>query len=223
MKLVAKALIGVVLCGLAINGVHAASGHEASNSEAAGDAEAGKKKSVTCGACHGADGNSMVPNFPKLAGQAASYTFKQLKDMKSGARNVPEMAAIVAPLSDQDMMDLAAYFAEQTIKPGAANPDLVELGQKLYRAGDAEKSVTACAGCHGAEGKGMPEAGFPALAGQHSAYLESQLKAFRAAGREDHDGKRRDNDGEGKMMRATAARLSDDDIKALSSYISGMY
>lgn len=211
MKLVANVLIAAAL----VAGANIAN--------AAGDAEAGKNKSAVCGACHGADGNSAIPNFPKLAGQGTAYTVKQLKDIKSGARSVPEMAGIVPGLSDQDMEDLAAYYAAQTPTKGAADPTLVERGQQLFRAGDAEKGVTACAGCHGATGKGMPEAVFPALAGQHTAYLETQLKAFRAAGREDHEGKRRDNDGESKMMRATAARLSDDDIKALASYINGMY
>ncbi|MBA53907.1 MAG: cytochrome c4 [Pseudomonadales bacterium] len=211
MKLVANVLIAAAL----VAGANIAS--------AAGDAEAGKNKAAVCGACHGADGNSAIPNFPKLAGQGAAYTVKQLKDMKSGARTVPEMAGIVPGLSEQDMEDLAAYYAAQTPTKGAADPALVERGQQLFRAGDAEKGITACAACHGATGKGMPEAVFPALAGQHAAYLETQLKAFRAAGREDHEGKRRENDGEAKMMRATAARLSDDDIKALASYINGMY
>ncbi len=212
MKLVANVLIAAALVAGAANVAHAA-----------GDAEAGKNKSAVCAACHGADGNSAVPNFPKLAGQGAAYTVKQLKDIKSGARPVPEMAGIVPGLSEQDMEDLAAYYAEQTSTIGAADPELVERGQQLYRAGDIENGVTACAGCHGAKGKGMPEAVFPALSGQHTAYLEAQLKAFRAAGREDHEGKRRTNDGEAKMMRATAARLSDDDIQALASYINGLH
>ncbi len=212
MKLVAKALILAAACGLTANGV-----------QAAGDAEAGKNKSAMCAACHGADGNSMIPNFPKLAGQVASYTAKQLADIKSGARNVPEMMGIVGGLSEQDMADLGAFYESQAVKGGTADPELVERAEKLFRAGNAAEGVTACAACHGATGKGMPEAGFPALAGQHAAYTEAQLKAFRAAGREDHEGKRRENDGEGKMMRATAARLSDDDIKALASYINGLY
>jgi cytochrome c553 len=212
MKLVANVLVAAAFAAGAVNWA-----------QAAGDAEAGKNKSAACAACHGADGNSMIPNFPKLAGQSEAYTIKQLQDMKSKARSVPEMAGIVPGLSEQDMADLGAYFASQTIKAGSADPALVELGQKLYRAGDADKGVTACSACHGASGKGVAEAGYPALAGQHSAYIEAQLKAFRAAGREDHEGKRRDNDGESKMMQATAARLSDDDIKALSSYINGLY
>jgi len=211
MKLVAKTLVLAALMGGAAN-----------LAVAAGDPEAGKNKSAVCAACHGADGNSAMPNFPKLAGQAERYTIKQLHDIKSGARQVPEMMAIVANLSEQDMADLAAYYAKQTHTSGATDPELVELGQKVYRGGNGANGVTACAGCHGATGKGMPEAGFPALAGQHTAYIEAQLKAFRAAGREDAEGKRRTNDGEAKMMQATAARLSDNEIKALSSYINGL-
>jgi len=212
MKLVAKTLMMAALFGGAVN-----------LAQAAGDATAGQAKAAVCGACHGADGNSMVPNFPKLAGQGERYLVKQLQDIKSGARQVPEMAGITPGLSDQDMADLAAFYAGQKVKVGAADPALVELGQKLYRGGSAEAGVTACAACHGANGLGMPEAGFPTLSGQHSTYIETQLKAFRAAGREDAEGKRRTNDGETKMMQATAARLSDNDIKALSSYLSGLH
>ena len=212
MKLLAKVLLTTALAAGTVTGV-----------QAAGDAEAGKNKSTTCVACHGADGNSSVPNFPKLAGQSANYIVKQLTDMKSGARTVPEMAAFLPGLSDQDIQDLAAYYSEQSVQPGAADPKLVELGQKVYRAGNPENGVTACAACHGATGKGVPAAGFPALAGQHAAYIEKQLKAFRAAGREDHEGARRENDGETKMMRSTAARLTDDEISALASYINGLY
>ena len=191
--------------------------------QAAGDAEAGKAKTAVCAGCHGADGNSMVPSFPKLAGQVAAYTVKQLNDMKSGAREVPQMAAFLPGLSDQDIADIAAYYEAQAPKVGKADPQLVELGQKIYRAGNAESGVTACAGCHGSNGKGMPAAGFPLLSGQHADYIESQLKAFRAAGRGDEKGPYRTNDGEGMMMRATAARLTDSEIKALSSYINGLY
>lgn len=211
MKLVAKSLVLAALMGGAVN-----------IAVAAGDAAAGQSKSAVCGACHGADGNSMIPNFPKLAGQGEAYTLKQLNDIKSGAREVPEMAGIVPGLSDQDMADLAAFYASQAPSTGAADPALVELGQKVFRGGNPESGVTACSACHGATGKGMPEAGFPSLAGQHAAYTETQLKAFRAAGREDAEGKRRTNDGESKMMRATAARLSDNEIKALASYINGL-
>ena len=195
----------------------------AASVQAAGDAEAGKAKAAVCAGCHGADGNSMVPSFPKIAGQGAKYLVKQLQDMKSGAREVPQMAAFLPGLSDQDIEDIAAYYESQTAKVGKADPALVELGEKLYRAGNAESGVTACAGCHGAKGNGMPAAGFPALSGQHAAYIEAQLKAFRASGRGDEAGPYRTNDGESMMMRATAARLTDSEIKALSSYINGLY
>ena len=211
MKLVAKTLVLAALMGGVVN-----------LAVAGGDAAAGQAKSAVCGACHGTDGNSMAPNFPKLAGQAESYTIKQLQDIKSGARQVPEMMGFVPGLSEQDMADLAAYYAQQKPTSGAADPALVELGQKVFRAGNQANGVAACASCHGSTGKGMPEAGFPVLAGQHAAYIEAQLKAFRAAGREDAEGKRRTNDGEAKMMQATAARLSDNEIKALASYINGL-
>lgn len=212
MKRVARALLLTALFG-GVVGV----------AQAAGDAEAGKAKSAVCGACHGADGNSMVPSFPKLAGQGENYSLKQLQDIKSGARQVPAMMAIVAGLSDQDMADLAAYFAAQKPQVGAADPALVAQGEKLFRAGKKEAGITACSACHGATGQGMPEAGFPLLSGQHAAYTEVQLKAFRAAGREDAEGLRRTNDGDTKMMQSTAARLSDGDIKALSSYLNGLH
>jgi cbb3-type cytochrome c oxidase subunit III len=191
--------------------------------QAAGDAEAGKQKSAVCAACHGADGNSMMPNWPKLAGQVEKYTIKQLHDMKSGERVVPEMAAFLPGLSDQDIEDIAAYYASQAIKVGKADPELVELGEKIYRAGNAESGVAACASCHGAKGEGMAAAGWPALAGQHADYIEAQLKAFRAAGRGDETGPYRKNDGSSMMMRASAARLTDSEIKALASYINGLY
>lgn len=211
MKLVVKSLALAALMGCTTN-----------LAMAAGDAAAGQGKAAICGACHGADGNSMIPNFPKLAGQGEHYTVKQLKDIKSGVREVPEMTAIVASLSDQDFADLAAYFAAQKHSSGTVDPALLERGQRLFRGGDLANGVAACASCHGATGKGMNEAGYPALAGQHAGYIEAQLKAFRAAGREDAEGKRRTNDGEAKMMQATAARLSDNDIKALASYINGL-
>lgn len=188
-----------------------------------GDAAPGKGKSMLCAACHGVDGNSAMAIFPSIAGQGEAYFVKQLQDIRSGSRVVPEMTGIVAGLSEQDMRDLAAYFSAQAIKLGAADPELAELGQEIYRAGKAQSGVPACASCHGATGQGMPAAGFPALAGQHTDYLIKQLKAFRAAGRDDEAGARRTNDGESMMMRSTAAPLSDREIRAVSSYISGLH
>jgi cytochrome c553 len=214
MKLINRAasLVLVGIMGVAMAGT----------TQAGGDAEAGKAKSAVCAACHGADGNSAAGMFPKLAGQGEPYFIKQLADMKSGKRNVPQMTAFLATLTEQDYADLAAYYAGQKIKLGAAKADLVEAGQSVYRAGNPESGVAACAGCHGANGVGVAEAGFPALGGQHAEYIEAQLKAFRAAGRGDESGAKRDNDPN-MMMRGAAARLSDSEIKALASYISGLH
>lgn len=180
---------------------------------AAGDATAGKGKTAVCGACHGADGNSPVAMFPKLAGQNESYLVKQMSDIKSGARPVVEMTGLLDALSDQDIADIAAYFAKQNGTVGHAAKDLVEQGQKIYRGGIADKGVAACTACHTPTGEGMAQAGFPAIGGQHAAYTEKQLKAFRVGDRS--------NDPQG-MMRDIAAKLSDAEIKAVSSYIQGL-
>jgi cytochrome c553 len=191
-----------------------------------GDVEAGKDKAAACFACHGRNGNSAVSLYPKLAGQSAKYTYKQLQDFKSGARKDPIMGAQAAGISDQDMKNIAAFFAEQEVSLGMAKKELVEIGQKIYRAGNAKTGLPACIACHGPAGKGMPSAGFPVLSGQHAEYTQVQLTAFRAAGRGDHGNvKRRENDGaEGSvtMMQDTAAKMSDDEIEAVSSYISGL-
>ncbi|QQS55371.1 MAG: cytochrome c4 [Candidatus Competibacteraceae bacterium] len=180
---------------------------------AAGDATAGKAKSATCAACHSPDGNSTNPQYPKLAGQSADYLLKQLQEYKSGARANPIMAGMVAPLSPQDMEDLAAYFASQQVTRAAADPALAPVGEALFRGGDLNSGVPACAACHGATGAGNPAAKFPALAGQHAEYAEIQLKAFRAM--------ERANDA-GQMMRVIAAKLTDPQIKAVSSYVQGL-
>lgn len=191
---------------------------------AMGDAERGAKLSAQCVACHGAQGLSVVPNFPKLAGQGEKYTVKQLRDMKTGARQVPEMAAIMPGLTEQDWLDLGSYFAKQSPPaPEQVPTELIEAGRRLYHAGDVEHGIAACAACHGAAGEGMPAAGFPRLAGQHAAYIAAQLQNYRAAGRGDDAGKKRDNDGDSKMMRTNAAKLSDAQIKAVSAYVSGLY
>ncbi|MGD8957741.1 MAG: c-type cytochrome, partial [Chromatiaceae bacterium] len=148
--------------------------------QAAGNAEAGKAKSATCTACHGPDGNSAAPNFPKLAGQHAAYLYKQLKDYKSGDRQNAVMAGMVAALSDEDMADLAAYYAAQQPKIGIAAEDQIALGESIYRAGNAASGVSACAACHGPAGVGNPMANFPRLSGQHASYTVDQLNYFRS-------------------------------------------
>jgi cytochrome c553 len=188
----------------------------------AGDAAKGKAKSQSCAACHGADGNSAAPTFPKLAGQNEKYLLKQLKDIKSGARPVPTMAGQLDGMSEQDMADIAAYYAKQQGTVGQASEKLAAKGEAIYRGGIVERGIPACSGCHSPSGKGNASAGFPALSGQHAAYTEAQLKAFRAAADGDESG--RMNDGEEtKTMRTVAFLLSDSEIKALASFIQGLY
>ena len=183
------------------------------------DAAAGKELSASCSACHGADGNSAVPSFPKLAGQGARYLQKQMQDIRDGARPVPTMAGQLDGKSDEELADIAAFFASQPASGGQTNPDMLALGQKVYRAGVAERSVAACTACHSPTGKGNAPAGFPALAGQHAEYIAVQLKMYRK-GYEDDAG--RTNDGDAKIMRTTAFGLSDKEIEAVSSYVSGL-
>lgn len=183
--------------------------------QAAGDAEAGQGKVAVCGACHGADGNSPAPNFPKLAGQGERYLLKQLHDIKSGDRPVVEMTGMLDNLSDQDMADIAAYFASQKMSVGAADPKLVERGEALFRGGKLEEGMPACTGCHSPNGAGLDAAGFPQLGGQHAQYVAKQLTDFREGNRT--------NDGDAMIMRAIAAKLSNKDIEAVSSFIQGLH
>lgn len=180
---------------------------------AAGDKAAGKQKSATCAACHGEDGNSINAEWPKLAGQHEDYIVKQLMEFKSGDRVNATMASMAAPLSQQDMRDLAAYFASQPIKPGTADETKVALGEALYRGGNSASGVPACAACHAPNGMGNPAAKFPRLAGQHAKYTAIQLKAFRQGARA--------NDA-GAMMRNIAAKITDAEIEAVSEYIAGL-
>jgi cytochrome c553 len=183
---------------------------------AQGNAEAGKEKSAMCAACHGADGNSLVPMYPKLAGQSANYLAKQLSDFKKGAtsggkegRNDPIMAGMVMSLSEQDMADLGAYYASQVSTAGVAVGD--KKGHDLYFGGDAERKITACVACHGVNGKGMVAAGFPSIASQNVDYVKNQLVKFRSS--------ERANDNSA-MMRKIAMRLSDADIAQLAQQVS---
>lgn len=185
----------------------------------AADAAAGKSNSVVCSACHGADGNSMVPSFPKLAGQGEAYLIKQMKDIRDGARPVPTMAGQLDGKSDEDLADIAAYYASQAKSGGKTNPEMLDLGQKVFRGGVAARNVAACSACHSPTGQGNAPAGYPSLAGQHAEYTATQLKMYRK-GYEDESG--RTNDGDGKIMRTIAFGLSDKEIEAVSSYIAGL-
>ena len=194
--------------------------------QAAGDAEAGQGKVAVCGACHGADGNSPAPNFPKLAGQGERYLLKQLHDIKSGDRPVVEMTGMLDNLSDQDMADLAAYFSDKKMSGGAANAELAKKGERLFRGGNKQVGLAPCAGCHGPAGEGNQYAAYPRLAGQYADYTKAQLIAFRAAGRDDNTDVKRIHDKDKPLelgpMQMIAAKLSDKDIDALASYIQGL-
>jgi cytochrome c553 len=185
-----------------------------SPSYAGGDASAGKTKSATCAGCHGMDGNSANPDWPSLAGQGSAYIEKQLQEFKAGERQNATMAPMAAPLSEQDIADLAAFYAVQTVKVGAADESLVELGEKIYRGGNPAGGVAACIGCHGPAGKGNPGAKFPALSGQHAKYVETQLYAFKTGER---------NNDAAKMMRSIAGNMNEQEIKAVASYIQGLH
>ena len=191
---------------------------------AAGNAEAGQSKVAVCGACHGTDGNSAAPNFPKLAGQGERYLLKQLNDIKAGStpgaaegvgRKVLEMTGMLDPYSEQDLADIAAYFSSQKMTVGMADPKLVKQGEKLFRGGKADVGMPACTGCHAPNGAGVAGAAFPKLGGQHAAYTAKQLTDFREGNRT--------NDGDSMIMRSIAAKLSNKDIEALASYIQGLH
>lgn len=177
--------------------------------------KAGQEKSALCAGCHAPDGNSMVPMFPKLAELDAGYIARQLKAFRDGERQDPMMGPMAAALSDDDIRDIAAYFSAQkrTLDIPEAPAETVAKGEKLFRGGHQDTSVPACAGCHGARGDGMPQAGYPYLRGQHADYVAKQLRDFKAGTRATDAA---------KMMRATAARMTDEEIDAVAQYICGL-
>nr|WP_236987327.1 c-type cytochrome [Marinagarivorans cellulosilyticus] len=193
---------------------------------AGGDAAKGQALTAVCAACHGQDGNSPMAIYPKLAGLGEKYLLKQLQEIKSGARPVVEMTGLLTYLSDQDLADIAAYFNSKTTQLSGSKEmkvlvnsgeevDALALGTKLYRAGNKEAGIPACSGCHSPRGQGNSPAGYPRLSGQHSDYVIKQLKAFRAG--------ERTNDGEAKIMRSIAERMTDAEITAIANYIAGLH
>ncbi|MBX2838790.1 MAG: cytochrome c4 [Gammaproteobacteria bacterium] len=181
----------------------------------AADADAGKAKSATCAACHGADGKAIIPAYPNLAGQHAGYTAKQLMNFRDGDRVNPVMSPMAAGLSDEDIADLAAYYESLPAIPGVADESAeLQKGADIFQGGIAGTGIPACSGCHAPNGSGNPAANFPALSGQDAGYLEAQLKAFRAGERQNDPG---------SMMRSLAKRMTDDEIAALANYIAGLH
>ena len=186
----------------------------AGSAHAAGDAAAGQAKAAACAACHGADGNSVNPEWPKIAGQHPKYVEKQLMDFKEGRRKNDMMTGMVAPLSAEDMVNLGAYFAAQTGTGGFASEAAARRGERIYRGGNAKTGVPACTACHGPEGAGDPLAGIPALSGQHAKYTATQLHAFRDEER---------NNDSNSMMRDAARWLTKEEIAAVAEYIAGLH
>jgi cytochrome c553 len=198
----------------------------AQGASAAGDAAAGEAKTAMCSACHGKDGNSAAAAFPKLAGLGEKYLYKQMREIKSGQRKVVEMTGMLAALSDEDMQNVAAYYAAQTtqlsgakdikvqLQSGLNSEDPIALGAKVYRSGNAESGIPACSGCHSPRGLGNAPAGYPRISGQHADYLAKQLKAFRNGDRT--------NDGDNRIMRQVAQYMTDAEIQSVSNFIAGL-
>lgn len=190
------------------------------------DVKKGQTKAITCVGCHGVSGDSVVPAFPKLAGQNRNYLLKQLQDFKSGKRVDALMAGVVATLTQADMENLAAYYMQQIPTKGVSSKSKnIVLGKNIYRGGKQETSVMACIACHGPNGKGIPLAGFPALASQHVSYTIKQLKDFRQDSINMQTGSTnlsRTNDFEGVMINFTKS-LTNTEIEAVAAYIATLH
>ena len=178
-----------------------------------GSVDAGRAKSATCAACHGVDGNSVTPDWPSLAGQHPEYIARQLKAFKTGERKSVTMMPFAQMLSDQDAVDVAAYFAAQKPTPKGADPALISLGQQIYRGGIPARGTPACIACHGPTGQGNPFAAFPRISWQHAAYVTKSLQDYKSG--------ERASDAN-QMMRNVASLLKDDEIRALASYVQGL-
>jgi len=179
-----------------------------------GDATKGKALSAVCAACHGADGNSVNPDWPKIAGQGEAYLVKQINDFREGKRTEASMTQMAKGIaSADDVLHLAAYYAGQKTKLGTANKEKVELGEAIYRGGVLSSGVAACSGCHGPSGAGNTAAKFPQVAGQHAKYIVKQLQTFKSGTR---------NNDSGKMMHNIAKNMTDADMEAVAEYISGL-
>ncbi len=202
----------VILAGLSANAL-------------AGDPAAGKPLTVVCAACHGADGNSAVPTFPKLAGQNEAYLIKQIQDIRDKRRPVASMIGQVDHLNDEQIADIAAYYASQVQTPGQAADKMLALGAEVYRAGVSESGVAACSACHGPRGTGNAPAGWPRLAGQHKEYIADQLRKWRIGAENtlEENPNGRTNDGDARFMRDVAYRMTDNEIDAVANFIAGLY
>lgn len=208
-----KLLASLAIIMGAAGTAHAQSAELSANADAA----AGEEMAQACAACHGDDGVSQMGTFPNLAGQQASYTAKQIMEIRDGTRPVPQMAGQVDDFSDQDAWDVAAYYAELEANKGQADDEdaeALERGEVLYRAGDLTQGIPACAACHTPTGEGIGSAEYPALSGQHPEYVVSTLGDF-AAGERSND--------PGAVMRDIADKMRDSDMEAVANYILGLH
>ncbi len=196
-------ILATVLCGTIVGAA----------ASAAGNAQSGATKAVVCQACHGANGNSVNPEWPSLAALGADYIAEQLQNFKDGKRNNPVMTPNAVALSAGDMADLAAYFDAQTNTGLEADPTYWQAGQKLYRGGDQTRGIPACMACHGPTGHGNEPAKFPALRGQHSVYVVKQLNDYASGAR---------STGPGGIMQTIAKRLTPEQMRDVASYVQGM-
>ena len=216
MKPIAHLLAAAVLAASAFSSFAAEEAKPAAAAAAAAPAKPDLAKGeasfgAVCVACHGPEGNSVIPANPRLAQQHPEYIIKQLHDFKSGARDSAVMKGFASTLSDDDMRNIAYWLTSRSAKPGAAkDKDTVALGEKIYRGGIQDRQIAACAGCHSPNGAGIPSQ-FPRLAGQHADYASTQLKAFR-------DGVRKNN----AIMTTESAKLNDREIAAVADYIAGL-
>jgi len=201
--------IGTVLCGLLAGCILLAQ-----PTLADGDPEAGKQRAITCAACHGADGNSVNPEWPSLAGQNERYFRETLMAFKSGKRKNALMTAQAMLLNETEIANLGAYYALQEPAQRSADPELAAKGERLYRGGNKETDVSACIACHGPTGRGNAPAGYPALAGQHATYTAKQLNDYKTGART--------SDGDRQIMRNITAQLTTDQMKAVAEYIQGL-
>ena len=180
-----------------------------------GSAEAGAAKAITCSACHGPDGNSVNPLWPSIAGQHPLYIVEQLQAFKNGTRSEPLMLGQAMMLSDEDMRNLAVYYSQKTTATKViADPATLDHGQRLYRGGSRENQTPACIACHGPNGRGNPASSYPSLKGQYAVYIAKQLRDYASGARR--------SDGATRVMRDIAAKLSEEDIVAVSSYVQGL-
>ncbi|HSG88250.1 MAG TPA: c-type cytochrome [Pseudomonadales bacterium] len=210
-----RTLKALVLVASSITGSLALASDAPPAASMAGDPAAGASKAIVCSACHGQEGQAILPAYPNLGGQHYSYLLDQMKKFRSGERYAVLMAGQVDNLGDEDLADIAAYYAAKPKVVGEADGAL-ELGARIYQAGLDDKGVPACIACHSPRGLGNGPAKFPMLSGQHSEYVALQLKAYR-------DGERKTDESVGQMMRGVAANLNDREIEAVSAYVRGLH